>query len=78
MAVKSYLVHAEQHHFSSLVEALDRRPECDVYPAEQGGMAILVTETSSDEGEQALESFLRGLSGIQCLTLVFGHSGIAV
>ncbi|MFT5195579.1 MAG: nitrate reductase NapAB chaperone NapD [Cellvibrionaceae bacterium] len=74
MIIKSYLVYPVEGKKSELEAALNLIPACEVTPATNQDLLILVTETADDAAEELLETQLHGISSLQALTLVSGHS----
>lgn len=74
MTVQSYLVYPEQGQQQRLTEALLRMEGCEVFPAENRELLVVVTTAENAEQEKALESALNSLEGAECVALVSGWS----
>lgn len=74
MPILSYLAHPQPDREDELVRTLDAIPECTVTPAENGPLLILVTETSSEEEDKALQKRLKSIESLAFLSLVFAHA----
>ncbi len=72
MPVCSYLVHPVKDRMEDMVAELRKLPYSEVAPAENQELAILVTDTENKEAEEQLQSRLKEISEIQCITLTFG------
>lgn len=73
MPILSYLVHARPGRRDALCHTLDEIPGCEVRPAEEGDVVILVTETETREAEKAMHARLKEVDDIALLALVFAH-----
>jgi nitrate reductase NapAB chaperone NapD len=69
----SYLVIPEDGASVLVAERLATLPGCDVVPAENRDVLILVTDTPGLEEESALRRRVEALDGIQALLLTFGE-----
>ena len=73
MSIKSYLCYAITDRFAEMVNELKSITGVDVHPADCGGMAVLITETSDKDSENQLQERLGSVQTIQSLALVYGH-----
>lgn len=73
MAICSYLVIPEEGRAGSLAERLASLPGCDVVPARNRDLLLLVTDTDGPDEDEALRSRLEGMEGLQALVLTFGE-----
>lgn len=73
MPVCSYVVYPVRGRKDALKEELSALPGCEVTPAENAELLVLVTDTADDRQEEAMQSKLRSLPDIQCLNLTFGQ-----
>jgi len=73
MPILSYLVHARPGRRDSLCRTLEEIPGCEVQPADEGNVVILVTETDSSEAEKAMHARLKEIDDVALLALVFAH-----
>jgi nitrate reductase NapAB chaperone NapD len=74
MPIKSYLVHPVDGKKEALLEALSTLEECDITPAENENVLVLVTETKDDTHESLLKQKLEAISSIKLLSLVSGFN----
>ncbi len=73
MPIKSYIVHPVPGWRNELIAALSGLPGCQVTPAENNPIVILVTDSHSESEETELEDKLQSLPYLQSLALVAGH-----
>jgi len=73
MPVCSYLVIPERGAAEQVAVRLRSLPGCDVAPAENRGLLLLVTDTPGPEEDNALRNRLEGMEGIHALILAFGE-----
>jgi nitrate reductase NapAB chaperone NapD len=74
MPIKSYLVYPAQGKQAELEAHLRTLPECEVMPATNHELLVLITDTTSEAAEKALEAKLKEIDTLQCLALVAGYS----
>jgi nitrate reductase NapAB chaperone NapD len=73
MAICSYLVMPEPGQADALRERLASLPGCEVTPAENADLLLLVTEAADRAADEALRGRLEALDGIQAMVLTFGE-----
>ena len=73
MPICSYLVIPEHGASQRVAGRLAALPGCDVVPAENRDVLVLVTDTPGFEEESALRREVEALDGIQALLLTFGE-----
>ncbi len=74
MPIMSYLAYPMDGRRDELLEALRALPGCEVLPAENRDLVVLVTDTPDRAAEQALQERLQDLPSLQCLALVSGYA----
>lgn len=74
MPIMSYLVWPATNRKDALISALRTMPECEVQPAENHDLLVLVTETENEQKERQFQTQLKNLQDIACLALVSGYS----
>jgi len=74
MPIKSYLVHPAKGKKAALAAELAHMKHCEVLPAENEDVLILITETDSKQEEEALRQNLEKLRDIKLLALVSGFN----
>jgi nitrate reductase NapAB chaperone NapD len=73
MSVCSYLVLANPGSARAVAERLAGIPRCDVIPAENRDVLVLVTETDDPEEERTLRDRLAAVEDVAALVLTFGE-----
>ena len=73
MPVFSYLAYPAQGAKEELLKDLAALEYCEVTPAENEELLILVTDTPDEEKEKVLQKKLEGLKSLQSLGMTFGH-----
>lgn len=73
MPVCSYLVVPTENAAPAVKERLGALPGCEVVPAENHDLLLLVTDTAGPEEESALQAAVGGIEGIGTLVMVFGE-----
>ncbi|PCH75258.1 MAG: hypothetical protein COB98_09225 [Flavobacteriaceae bacterium] len=72
MPIKSYILHPLKGEITSLLKDLSQFSECEIIPAENYEIIILVTDTDSEISEQNLFNKLNELKSLKHLSLVSG------
>ncbi len=72
MPIKSYLVHPHDGKKEVLAHALAAITECEVLPAENKDVIVLVTETDTKIEEEILKEKLEAIPSIKLLAMVSG------
>ena len=73
MPVCSYLVAPTEGHREDVASALARLPGCDVVPAENRDLLLLVTDTADLAAEAELRSSIEAIPGVRGLVMAFGE-----
>ncbi|UKM64417.1 hypothetical protein GSB9_00965 [Flavobacteriaceae bacterium GSB9] len=74
MPITSYLAHPQLGRKHSLVKALSALRNCEVIPAENEDLLIVVTETDNKEQEDKLKQTIESLDDLKLLAMVSGFS----
>jgi len=74
--VFSYLVYPVKGAKKKLLNDLTALDHCEVMPAENEEVLILVTDTPDEEKEKELQSKLKELKSLQSLGMTFGHGDV--
>lgn len=74
MPVKSYLVIPVEGKKDQLKKEIEILPGCEVTPAENRSLLVVLTETDHEEADKALFQKLNALADLQMLTLVSAFS----
>ncbi|BDD06342.1 hypothetical protein AUTU_38250 [Aureibacter tunicatorum] len=74
MPIKSYLAHPHEGLKEKLAQELATIPQCEVIPAKNENLLIVVTETESKEEEKELENALEKIQSMKLLAMVSGFN----
>ncbi len=74
MVIKSYLVYPHKEKRKELRAALNNMPECEITPALNHDLLVLVTETQDEAAEEELVAKLKAIPSLQNLALVSGYN----
>ncbi|SFS51518.1 hypothetical protein SAMN04487906_0644 [Zhouia amylolytica] len=72
MPIISYLAHPYKGKKDNLVQEISRVKGCEVIPAQNEELLIVVTETSSKQEEEILKAKLDAIPSMKLLTMVSG------
>lgn len=72
MPIKSYLAHPHKNRKEELIDALSSINQCEIIPAENKDILVIVTETDSKEEEEILKNKLDTISSLKMLAMVSG------
>ena len=73
MPVFSYLAYPQTGAKEELQRQLAAMRHCEVTPADNAEVLILVTDTPDDDTEKQLQKQLQSLTALQSLGMTFGH-----
>lgn len=73
MPIFSYLAMPKKGVKDELCTELSALDYCQVVPADNQDVVVLVTDTPDDNTEKALQSTLKKLQSLQSLSLTFGY-----
>ena len=74
MPVFSYLAYPKQGAMQALLNELAALDYCEVTPADNEEILILLTDTPDEKKEKALQKKLKNLKSLQSLGMTFGHT----
>lgn len=74
MPIKSYLAHPHDNGKESLIEALSSLEHCEVIPAENKNLLIVVTDTDTKEQEAKLKEQIESIESLKMLAMVSGFN----
>lgn len=74
MPVKSYLAHPHDNQKEELIRELSMIAQCEVLPAQNKDVVILVTETETTVEEDTLKEKLETIPSLKLLALVSGFN----
>ena len=73
MPIFSYLAYPVQGAKEQLLNDLSALDFCEVTPAENEEVMVLVTDTPDEETEKVLQKKLKELKTLESLGMTFGH-----
>jgi nitrate reductase NapAB chaperone NapD len=76
MPVFSYLAYPKPGAKELLLNDLAAMDYCEVTPAENEEILILLTDTPDEKSEKALQKKLKTLKSLESLGMTFGHTDI--
>lgn len=74
MPIKSYLAHPHHGQKDSLIKELSALKNCEVIPAENKDVLIVVTETNDETEDSDLKEKIETISSLKLLALVSGFN----
>jgi nitrate reductase NapAB chaperone NapD len=74
MPVFGYLAVPSKGAIDTLRADLSSMPYCEIIPAENRDVLVLVTDTPDAEAEKELQNNLKSLDSLQQLSMTFGHN----
>lgn len=74
MPIKSYLAHPIEGKKSKLIDELSALNHCEIIPAENKDVLILVTDTKTSQEEDLLKEKLDTIQSLKLLTMVSGFN----
>jgi nitrate reductase NapAB chaperone NapD len=74
MPVFSYIAYPTRGAKEELLNDLEALDHCEVMPAENEEILILVTDTPDDEREKELQKKLKVLKSLESLGMTFSHT----
>lgn len=74
MPIKSYLVHPHNGKKDELQSSLSSIKNCEVIPAENKNLLILVTDTPNKTEEQELQEKLESIESVKLMAMVSGFN----
>ncbi len=74
MPIKSYLAHPHDNKKVELLTALSALEECEVMPAINEDVLVLVTDTLDDASEELLKAKIEKIKSLKLLAMVSGFN----
>jgi len=74
MPVFSYLAYPKPGAKQALLNDLEALDYCEVTPADNEEILILLTDTPDEKKEKALQKQLKELKSLESLGMTFGHT----
>ena len=75
MPIFSYLAYPKSGTKKELLSDLSALEHCEVIPADNEEVLILVTDAPDDKTEKKLQEKLKELKTLKSLGMTFGHTG---
>ncbi|GAA3556127.1 hypothetical protein [Snuella lapsa] len=72
MPIKSYLAHPHTGKKNTLITALSTIANCEVIPAENKDLLIVVTDTNSKVEDENLKETIEAIESLKLLVMVSG------
>ncbi len=76
MPIMSYLAWPAANKKDKLIATLRAMPGCEVQPAEDRDLLVVVTDTQDEKEERQLQAQLKEIQELACLALVAGYSDV--
>ena len=73
MPIRSYVVLPAVGARDAVAKRLQSIPACDVLPAQNRDLVLLVTDTPTGEEDEALRETVGKVAGVRSLVLTFGE-----
>lgn len=73
MPIFGYLAIPNKGALEELRTELSSLPYCEIIPAENRDILVLVTDAPNDSEEKKLQKHLRSVKSLQSLSMTFGH-----
>lgn len=74
MGVRSFLVYVAPEARDQITQVLASEPSCDVYPAENRDIVVVVTDLEDRDAEDAFDARLAAMYGVLNIALVAGYT----
>jgi nitrate reductase NapAB chaperone NapD len=74
MPVFSYLAYPETDKKQQLIKDLKAFEYCEISPADNNDVLILVTDTPDEETNKRLQEKITALDSLESLSMTFGHT----
>jgi nitrate reductase NapAB chaperone NapD len=74
MPIKSYLAHPHDNKKQELFEALSTIEQCEVLPAQNKDILVIVTETEDKIEDEFLKEKLEAIPSLKLLAMVSGFN----
>ena len=72
MPIKSYILHCKEEKKEQLLEKLQKLTNCEVIPAQNKEVIVIVTDTKSEEQDKELYNKLLEMQELKHMSLVSG------
>ncbi len=76
MPILSYLVLPQDGAMDQLCSDLSNMEYCEIIPADNQEVVVLVTDTPDEKVEKTLQETLKNLPSLQSLSMTYGHNAV--
>ncbi len=76
MPILSYLVLPQDGAMDQLCSDLSSMEYCEIIPADNQEVVVLVTDTPDDKVEETLQETLKNLPSLQSFSMTYGHNAV--
>ncbi|WJJ95240.1 hypothetical protein [Algibacter luteus] len=74
MPIKSYLAHPHEGRKQHLIDAFSAIKECEVLPATNEDVLVVITDTLDDVSEEILKEKIEKIDSLKLLAMVSGFN----
>lgn len=74
MPIKSYLAHPHDGEKEDLIKALSAISQCEIIPAENKDVLVVVTEAQDEEEDKNIKEKIEAITSLKLLALVSGFN----
>jgi len=74
MPIKSYLAHPQSEKKELLIQALSKLENCEIFPAENEDLLVVVTDTPDETADKKLTQQIEAIDSLKLLALVSGFN----
>lgn len=74
MPIKSYLAHPYDGKKQELINAISTLTQCEIFPAANKELLVLVTDTEDENQETILKEKLEAIASLKLLAMVSGFN----
>jgi nitrate reductase NapAB chaperone NapD len=74
MPIKSYLAHPQSGKKEALIQELSKFENCEIVPAENEDLLVVVTDTSDEIADKKLTEQIEAIDSLKLLALVSGFN----
>ena len=74
MPIKSYIAQPHENRKDELIRSLSALPQCELLPAENKDVVIIVTDTKDQNEEEHIQHQLETIESLKLLTMVSGFN----
>ncbi|WP_459211718.1 hypothetical protein [Aquimarina rhabdastrellae] len=74
MPIKSYLAHPHEGQKEELINALKAFEDCDIIPAKNQDLVIVVTDTPTQQEDDLIKEKIEAIDSLRLLAMVSGFN----